>query len=192
MLLRGSAFADLGEIFSPLVADCSGVMARLVWAPPLTGSERMPTSATKGIDKGQSNWERGRVRERNFTTSACCELQVKLLQMLSHCLLLTARPSVTLLLASASHDNGEEQQQHAQAESLASPCHEPLAHEQGSTACSDPSRAELLAAAGLRPPASGRQQAACAYSSYFKFRPSAGSLLLSETLDLVRAGCRQA
>ena len=51
---------------------------------------------------------------------------------------------------------------------------------QGSTACSDPARAELLAAAG-------RQQAACAYSSYFKFRPSAGSLLLSETLDLVRA-----
>ena len=50
----------------------------------------------------------------------------------------------------------------------------------------------LLPASGLRPPASGRQQAACAYSSYFKFRPSAGSLLLSETLDLVRAGCRQA
>ena len=49
--------------------------------------------------------------------------------------------------------------------------------------------------------AGGRQQAACAYSSYFacseitpalKLRPSAGSLLLSETLDLVRAGCRQA
>ena len=37
--------------------------------------------------------------------------------------------------------------------------------------------------------------ASSAYSSYFKFqsrRPSAGSLLLSETLDLVRAGCRQA
>ena len=32
MLLECPALADLRDEFSPLVAECSGVMARLVWA----------------------------------------------------------------------------------------------------------------------------------------------------------------
>ena len=55
-------------------------------------------------------------------------------------------------------------------------------HQQGSTACSDLARAELLAAAGRRHMPTHIRH----------ILPSAGSLLLSETLDLVRAGCRQA
>ena len=34
MLLECPALADLRHEFSPLVAECSGVMARLVWASP--------------------------------------------------------------------------------------------------------------------------------------------------------------
>ena len=32
MLLEFPALADLRDEFSPLIAECSGVMARLVWA----------------------------------------------------------------------------------------------------------------------------------------------------------------
>ena len=32
MLLECSALADLRDEYSPMVAECSGVMARLVWA----------------------------------------------------------------------------------------------------------------------------------------------------------------
>ena len=35
MLLECPALADLRDEFSPLIAECSGVMARLVWAQPM-------------------------------------------------------------------------------------------------------------------------------------------------------------
>ena len=69
----------------------------------------------------------------------------------------------------------------------------PAAEKQGLTASSDPVQAEHPAAAGRRL-AAGRLRISDISNSTapaLTFLPSTGSLLLSKTFDLVRAGCRE-